>query len=223
MTNVQKIVDLTDIASRIVEKYYEIYPDTNSDIFTVSSIMMDAMEELKKYENVTENDFRTIISNLRKTNTDNSKNNGGDVFFKLLKDLTIFPEQKKTCKCEKNGNSNNVAKPDQNTEKQISKNPACKCNDRKTNIKDTETEKTIQILMPGVKKQNISITVENNKVVVKLKDIVFEYPFVNPNLRYEFDVDENFDMEHAKSSLEDGILTITIPKKEKPVIIIDVL
>jgi len=223
MTDIQKI---TNLAEEIVEKYYDTYPETSTDIFTIAAIMMNVTEELEKFENVTKHDYPTIISNIH---SKYEKNETDSIFMQLLRDFKMIPETKnncsKICNCNKEKNATNIfsSSPQEkiSVEKQKENKP-CQCNDKKINVKDTETEKTIQILMPGIEKENILITVEEKNLVVKLKNVVFEYPFVNPNIRYEFPIDDNFDIQNTKSSLKNGILTIAIPKKEKQKITINI-
>lgn len=226
MTDVQKITNLTNLVEEIVEKYYDAYPETSTDIFTIAAIMMNVTEELEKFKNVTKDDYPTIISTIHNKY---EKNETDNIFIQLLRDFKMIPETKnncnKTCNCNKEKNTTNVFSSSSQEKISVEKqkeNKPCQCNDKKTNVKNTETEKTIQILMPGIEKENVSITVEEKNLVVKLKNVVFEYPFVNPNIKYEFPIDDNFDIQNTKSSLKNGILTIVMPKKEKQKITITI-
>lgn len=213
MTDVQKITKLTNLVEEIVEKYYDAYPEISTDIFTIAAIMMNVTEELEKFKNVTKDDYPTIISTIHDKY---EKNETDNIFMQLLRDFKMIPETKNNCNKTCNCNKEKIS-----VEKQKENKP-WQCNDKKTNVKDTETEKTIQILMPGIEKENVLITVEEKNLVVKLKNVVFEYSFVNPNIKYEFPIDDNFDIQNTKSSLKNGILTIVIPKKEKQKITITI-
>lgn len=108
--------------------------------------------------------------------------------------------EQKTCKC-----SNMPQKKE------------CACSSKRTNthVADTETCKEIKILVPGVSKDNIILAVRDNVLTMKLTDVVIEQPFVNPDLSFEYELDETCDIEKISSTLDSGILTITIPKIEK--------
>ena len=44
---------------------------------------------------------------------------------------------------------------------------------------------------------------------------MIEQPFVNPDMTFEYELDETCDIEKITSTLDAGILTITVPKIEK--------
>lgn len=109
--------------------------------------------------------------------------------------------EQKPCAC------NNAAQPKRE----------CTCQNKKVNthVSDTETEKVIKILVPGVSKDNIVLSVKDNILSMKLDGVVIEQPFVNPDMTFDYELDETCDIEKITSTLDAGILTVTIPKFEK--------
>ena len=93
----------------------------------------------------------------------------------------------------------------------------CACQNKKVNthVSDTETEKVIKILVPGVSKNDIVLSVKDNVLSMKLDGVVIEQPFVNPDMTFDYELDETCDIEKITSTLDAGILTVTIPKFEK--------
>ena len=229
MTKLDKIIDFSDLAEKVVEQYYVSYPQTSADMVTVACIMMDAVSEIEKNGWECEKYIPDIIRNVHRNLSKGSEAN--DSFGKIISDLfgtcktgckheQSGHENGKGYKCSGNGNSCNGHEVSGNCEKKeccgSAENRKRKCNDGKTHVSDTDNGKTIHVLMPGVDKNQVSVTVGSDGILsVGLKDVVFECPFVNPDLRYEFYMDDECDVENAKSSLKNGILTIFVPKKEK--------
>jgi len=93
----------------------------------------------------------------------------------------------------------------------------CSCSNKKVNthVSDTETKKVIKILVPGVNKTNIVLSVKDYMLKMKLTDVVIEQPFVNPDMSFEYELDETCDIDKITTTLDAGILTIVIPKIEK--------
>lgn len=68
----------------------------------------------------------------------------------------------------------------------------------------------VSILAPGVKMENIDINVyDNNRLTVFIPENKFYY-----HQKYAEKLHETWDVGNATASLEDGILTITIPYAE---------
>ena len=86
---------------------------------------------------------------------------------------------------------------------------------------ENDNEYIIEILLAGIKKEDISIENEKDKLIIKAErkekigDIIF-----NRNQSYKgkyeriFTLPDNANVENINASLEDGILTIKIPKIE---------
>jgi HSP20 family protein len=89
----------------------------------------------------------------------------------------------------------------------------------------TENEKEYQILaeMPGVKKEEISITINGNEVavsaevkhekVVKNGDTVLCAERYYGTIKRQFSLGQEVDEASAKAKYNDGVLELTLPKK----------
>ncbi len=93
-----------------------------------------------------------------------------------------------------------------------------------SNIEEDEKAFVIQMAVPGMKKKDFEISLEKNILVIKavnetnkethnenLKRIEFDYS----NFERSFTLPSIADVENIVANYEQGILTITIPKKEK--------
>lgn len=77
------------------------------------------------------------------------------------------------------------------------------------NTEETESEYLFTMEVPGCKKEFFKIQIEeskNLKIAYKAEKKEFERKFVLP---------KHIDSNNVKSKLEDGILTITIPKQKE--------
>ena len=93
-----------------------------------------------------------------------------------------------------------------------------------SNIKELDDEILLELIVPGFKKNEIEISLENNTLLVHAKKETKEE---NSNEKYilneysskefsrNFKINPNVDMESISSKLEDGILTIKVPKMKK--------
>jgi len=90
-------------------------------------------------------------------------------------------------------------------------------------IYETENEFVIKAEMPGVKKDGVNITLDNNELEITGK-INGNMPD-GKNLKYtefnlhdyhrKFNVADTIDRNALSAALEDGILTLTLPKREE--------
>ena len=90
-------------------------------------------------------------------------------------------------------------------------------------IYETENEFVIKAEMPGVNKDGINVTLDNNELEITGK-INSNLPD-EKNLKYsefrlhnyqrKFNVGETIDRNTLSAKLEDGILTLTLPKREE--------
>jgi HSP20 family protein len=87
-------------------------------------------------------------------------------------------------------------------------------------IIETDNEFQVEALLAGVKKEDISIDVDKNMLIIKaerkeIKDIQYNRKETYFG-KYErsFKLPDNVDKENISASLVDGILKITIPKIE---------
>jgi HSP20 family protein len=90
-------------------------------------------------------------------------------------------------------------------------------------IYETENEFVIKAEMPGVKKDGVNITLDNNELEIsgKINGILPE----EKNLKYsefklynyhrKFNVGDTVDRNTLSAALDNGILTLTLPKKEE--------
>lgn len=93
----------------------------------------------------------------------------------------------------------------------------------KTNFYEDENNYKLEVLIPGVKKENINILVEGQKLKVEI-DVNNEKKSEDNNyILKEFKIDsfkkiyplpKNSDLEKISSKYVDGILYICVPKKE---------
>lgn len=91
-----------------------------------------------------------------------------------------------------------------------------------SNIKEMEEYVLLELVVPGFKKNEIEITLENNGLLVKGKKeekntekyILNEYSFATEFSR-NFKINPNVDMDSISSQLEDGVLTIKVPRLKK--------
>lgn len=92
-------------------------------------------------------------------------------------------------------------------------------------IKENETAYTAEMNVPGFKKEDIDISLDNGIMTIKSekeesseqkedgKYIVKERSV--SNLSRSFHVPENVDVSKIEANMEDGVLKITLPKAEK--------
>lgn len=75
--------------------------------------------------------------------------------------------------------------------------------------------------VPGVKKEDLEITFTGNRIQISGKrdfeketrsDTVYTYERQYGNFVRNFTLPEGIDLEHAKSELKDGVLTLVVPK-----------
>jgi HSP20 family protein len=94
------------------------------------------------------------------------------------------------------------------------------------NIQENLTNFVIELAAPGLKKENFAIEVEENvlkvssKVASKSESEDTEKKFTRKEFSFRnfsrtFTLPETVDVENIAASYEDGILLVTIPKKEE--------
>lgn len=90
----------------------------------------------------------------------------------------------------------------------------------KTDIVETEKSLIVTMDVPGVKKENVNIMLENNVLDVDAKIDFSSYESLNPvyteynvgHYARRFTVSNIFDTEKIDADLSDGVLTLTLPK-----------
>ena len=91
-------------------------------------------------------------------------------------------------------------------------------------VSEREKEFIIRANMPGIKKENIKISVSSNSELTiegrqesektEKNETVFRYERYKGNYRRSISLPDVCDIEKVEAKLEDGVLTLLIPKKE---------
>ena len=93
----------------------------------------------------------------------------------------------------------------------------------KTDIKEGENEYTLEIEMPGIKKENvkielskgyITISAENNNEVEETEKNYIRKERHYGSFTRSFYVGDKVEMNDINASMDNGILSITVPKEE---------
>ncbi len=90
----------------------------------------------------------------------------------------------------------------------------------KTDIAETEKSLIVTMDVPGVRKEKVNITLENNNLDVDAKIDHLPYEDLNPvyteynvgHYTRQFTVSNNIDSKNIDANLTDGVLTLTLPK-----------
>ena len=90
------------------------------------------------------------------------------------------------------------------------------------NIRETKDGYTLDAEMPGVLKDGIEITVENNELVIfgRRKESDWKGDYIHRESRWldyrrVFDLDPSIDTTKISAKMEQGVLTLLLPKTEK--------
>lgn len=88
----------------------------------------------------------------------------------------------------------------------------------KTNVVENDENYVLSLIIPGFTKSEIEINVEKNTLNIQTNEIkkIAGINYEKINKKYDLPID--VDKENIVSSLDAGILTITIPKLEKSII-----
>ncbi len=90
------------------------------------------------------------------------------------------------------------------------------------NISEDQSGFTIELAVPGMKKDQVKISLENRKLTVMndQKSEVSEdrkftrQEFITGRFKRVFTLPETIDVESVQADMKDGILTVVLPKKE---------
>ena len=96
----------------------------------------------------------------------------------------------------------------------------------KVDIIDHDNEIEVQAALPGVKKEDLDVTINNQTITIRTstkeekkkeeeKGKYFRREITRGEFQRTVSLPDNVDDENAKASFNDGILTVTIPKTEK--------
>jgi HSP20 family protein len=94
------------------------------------------------------------------------------------------------------------------------------------NIFETEIAHVIELAIPGVKKEEVTIDLKENKLTIALakKEDTVEKTTLKERREFNyskfsraFNLPKNINFEKIEATNENGILTVTIPKKEEEI------
>ncbi len=95
----------------------------------------------------------------------------------------------------------------------------------KVDIIDHDKEVEVQAALPGVKKEDLDVTINNQTITIRTstkeekkeeeKGKYFRREIMRGEFQRTLSLPDNVDDANAKASFKDGILTVTIPKTEK--------
>jgi len=92
----------------------------------------------------------------------------------------------------------------------------------RTSIHETQTEFLLELEMPGVKKEDLSVHVENNELVVvgdrqahQLPGEVIHREIRPFQYRRTFELDPGINASGIQARLEHGVVKLTLPKAEE--------
>lgn len=95
----------------------------------------------------------------------------------------------------------------------------------RTNITEVDGAYHLSLEMPGVKKNEVEITIEGNSLVIKgsrtveseTKQDVVRREFHTSSFERSFSIGDGVDRDAVKATMEDGVLTITLSKTKDKV------
>ncbi|MDD5323198.1 MAG: Hsp20/alpha crystallin family protein [Methylococcales bacterium] len=95
----------------------------------------------------------------------------------------------------------------------------------KVDILDHDNEIEVQAALPGIKKEDLDVTINNQTITIRTstkgekkeeeKGKYFRREITRGEFQRTLSLPDNVDDANAKASFKDGILTVTIPKTEK--------
>lgn len=95
----------------------------------------------------------------------------------------------------------------------------------KVDIIDHDNEIEVQAALPGVKKEDLDVTINNQAITIRTttkeekkegeKGKYFRREITRGEFQRTLSLPDNVDGDNAKASFKDGILKVTIPKTEK--------
>ena len=87
---------------------------------------------------------------------------------------------------------------------------------------ETEDGYTLQVEMPGVNKEGIEMWIENNELTIvgrrsmpSISGTLIHRESRRENFRRAFEIDPSIDAEKISAKIEQGVVTLTLPKAEQ--------
>jgi HSP20 family protein len=81
---------------------------------------------------------------------------------------------------------------------------------------------TLEVEMPGVSKENLEMWVENNELTIlgrrslpSVEGTLLHRESRQENFRRDFELDPSIDAEKISAKIEQGVVTLTLPKAEQ--------
>lgn len=87
-------------------------------------------------------------------------------------------------------------------------------------MRDEEDGLHIDIALPGIKRENITVKFEDGILKVDCSETNTHFGYYAKN--YSWRLSDGYDVSGVSAKLEDGVLELHIPKKEKEVNVIEV-
>lgn len=91
------------------------------------------------------------------------------------------------------------------------------------NVVENDNEYRVEFAAAGFKKEDASVSLENDQLVISLKqkeeketsNKYLRHEFVQRDYRQSFELSDDVNREKISASLENGILTVILPKHER--------
>jgi len=89
-------------------------------------------------------------------------------------------------------------------------------------VRESADGYTLQVEMPGVNKENLEMWVENNELTIlgrrampSIEGMLIHLESRSENFRRTFELDPSIDAGKIGATMEQGVLTLTLPKAEQ--------
>ncbi|MEN8117849.1 MAG: Hsp20/alpha crystallin family protein [Bacteroidota bacterium] len=95
-----------------------------------------------------------------------------------------------------------------------------------TNIFETEKELKVEIMLPGFTKKDVHLNYQKNRLTIKVEkeneenSVEYKYArreFEAYNFEKQYRVPKTVEVEKISANFKNGVLTVTLPKKEEEV------